>query len=77
MEESGNISLGSEAKRWRKLYTVLHKIKKLIQTRPSAAGLTCLTSSPLVSECLDPQPGPWGASLKGAQSRAGMGRVMG
>lgn len=62
MEESGNISLGSEAKR-RTLCTILHNIQKLIQTRSKAAGLRCLTSCPLATEHVDPWPGQWGAPL--------------
>lgn len=60
MEESGNISLASEGKRWRKPYTILRKSRTLIQTRSNAAGLRCLTSCPLASEHL---ASPWGASL--------------
>lgn len=63
MEESCNISLGSEAKRRTTLCTILHNVQKLIQTRSNAVGLRCLTSCPLATEHVDPWLGPWGAPL--------------
>lgn len=66
MEESRNISLGSEAERWRKLCKILHKIGKSIQARSDAAGLRGPTFSPPASErwaLRGPLAGSLGASF--------------
>lgn len=74
MEESGNISLGSEAKRRRTLCTILHNIQSKVnpdKIQCSRAEVSDLLSSG--NRACGPLAGPVGCPSNRREPRAGQG----